>query len=196
MGVIMGTATDLHYELLSKHKHGGVWPLWKAIEAQQVSHDASLRHKAWMQLFGIRKRAGETYLDLYRRVDNARSRIDRITPAGQSTEDRSNETVLLTLLHADDPLRRQLVSQKVVTLDDAYSAFLRTDRDTAVVSEIESASAAFFPRCHGVSSPAISQGGHHATLSASVSALVPASAATTELEDKAPFDLVMWNDQG
>jgi len=27
MGIIMGTAADLHYELLSKHEHGGVWPL-------------------------------------------------------------------------------------------------------------------------------------------------------------------------
>jgi hypothetical protein len=72
MGVIMGTATDLHYELISKHEGGGVWPLWKAIEGQHVTLDASLRHEAWMQLFGIRNRNGESYLDLYRRVDNAR----------------------------------------------------------------------------------------------------------------------------
>jgi len=67
MHVIMGTATDLHYKLLSKHEPRDVWPLWKAIEAQHVSQDASLRHEAWMQLFGIRKRPEETYLDLYRR---------------------------------------------------------------------------------------------------------------------------------
>jgi len=80
MGVIMGTASDLHYEILTRYEHGRVWPLWKAIETQHVSHDASLRHEAWMQLFGIRQRPGESYLDLYRRVDDARSRIDRITP--------------------------------------------------------------------------------------------------------------------
>jgi len=156
MGVIMGTATDLHYELLSRHEDGAVWPLWRAIETQHVLQDASLRHEAWMQLFGIRKRPEEAYLDLYRRVDNSHSRIDCITPINQSSEDHSNEIALFTLLstlHADDPLCRQLVSQKGITLDDAYSAFLHTDRDTAVASEIESASVTFSSRCHKCDQP-------------------------------------------
>ena len=88
-----------------------------------------------MQLFGIRKQPGESYLDLYRRIDNARNWIDRITPATQTKEQRSDEIALCSLLSSlpmDDPLRRQLVAQKDVTLDDAYSSFLRTDKDTAV----------------------------------------------------------------
>ena len=160
MGVIMGTASDLHYEILTRYEHGRVWPLWKAIETQHVSHDASLRHEAWMQLFGIRQRPGESYLDLYHRVDDAHSRIDRITPTSQSVQEHSDEIALFTLLSAirpDDPLHRQLVSQKGITLDDAYSAFLRIDRDVAVASEIESASAAFIPRCHRCDLP-----GHYA----------------------------------
>jgi len=160
MGVIMGTAADLHYELLSKHEHSGVWPLWEAIEAQHVSLDASLRHEAWMQLLGTRRRSGETYVDLYRRVDDARSRIIRITPANQSQEERFDKIALFTILsalQADDPLRCQLVSQKEVTLGDAYSAFIRTDRDAAVASEIESASVAFSLRCHRCDQP-----GHYA----------------------------------
>ena len=160
MGVIMGTAAELHYELLSKHEHDSVWPLWKAIEAQHVSLDVSFRHEAWMQLLGTRRRSGETYVNLYRRVDNAHSRIVHIMPTNQSQEDRFNEIALFTILsalHADDPLHRQLVSQKEVTLGDAYSAFIRTDRDAAVASEIESASAAFSLRCHRCDQP-----GHYA----------------------------------
>jgi hypothetical protein len=156
LGVIMGTTTDLHYKLLSKHQHGGVWPLWKAIEAQHISHDASLCHEARMQLFGICKRHEEAYLNLYCHVNNAHSRIDCITPANQSTEDRSNEITLFTLLSVlptDDPLCCQLVSQKGVTLDGAYSAFLRTNRDTTVASKVKSASAAFFPCCHRCEQP-------------------------------------------
>ena len=109
-----------------------------------------------MQLFGIQKRSGETYLDLYRHVDNAHSRIDCITPTNQSCKDRSNEIALFTLLsalHTDDPLCRQMVSQKGITLEDAYSAFLHTDRDTAVASEIELASMAFVSHCHRCDQP-------------------------------------------
>ena len=160
MGVIMGTANDLHYEIISQHEGGAVWPLWKAIETQHVVLDASLRHEAWMQLFGIRHRPGEAYLDLYRRVDNARHRIERITPANQTPEARSDELALFTLLNAlraDDALRRQMVSQSGVTLNDAYMSFLCTDRDAAVTSEFESASAAFSSRCHRCDLP-----GHYA----------------------------------
>jgi len=109
-----------------------------------------------MQLFGIRKRPEEAYLDLYHHVDNAHSRINCITPVNQSLEDHSNKIALITLLsalHTDDPLHHQLVSQKGITLDDTYSAFLRTDRDTVVASEIESASVAFSSCCHKCDQP-------------------------------------------
>jgi len=42
---------------------------------------------------------------------------------------------LLAALPVEDPLCRQLVAQRGVTLENAYSSFLRTDRDAAVASE-------------------------------------------------------------
>ena len=158
MDIIMGTATNLHYKHLSKYEHGGVWPLWRAIEAQHVSHDASLHHEAWMQPFSIQKRSGESYLNLYRCINNARSRIDHITPTNQSCKDHSDEIAFFTLLsalHTEDPLCWHMVSQKGIT--NANSAFLHTDRDTTVASEIESASAAYFSHCHRCEQP-----GHYA----------------------------------
>ena len=157
MGVVMGTAHKLHFELLSRPEYSSVWPLWKEIEAQHVSLDASQCHEAWLQLFGIRKRLGESYVDLYRCIDNACSRITCVTPANQTAEERSDKIALFSLLAtlpAEDPLHRQLVAQRNVTLEDAYSSFLRTDRDAAMASEIESASAAFSPlRCHRCDQP-------------------------------------------
>jgi hypothetical protein len=147
MGVVMGTAYDQHLELILKHEEGSVWALWKAIETHHVQRDASLRHEAWMQLLSIRKKPDEKYVDLYYRVDNARSKVDRVTPASLTPEERADELALFIILNAlsvDNPLRRQLVSQKDVTLTDAYSAFLCTDRDAVT---IESASAAYVPRC-------------------------------------------------
>ena len=127
LGIIMGTAADLHLELVLKHdrEDSGVWPLWKAIEAQHVADDATLRLEAWLQLFSARKRPGESYVDLYRRVDNARSVINRTTPAGQTPDEFSYEITLfsfLSALHAEDPLRLQLIAKKNVTLDDVYLA--------------------------------------------------------------------------
>jgi hypothetical protein len=153
MGLVMGTANDQHLELIHKHEEGSVWALWKAIEAHHVQRDASLRHEAWMQLFSIRKSTDEKYIDLHSRVDNARSKIDRVTPSTLAAEERADELALFTILNAlpvDDPLRRQLVSQRGVSLADAYSAFLRTDRDIAT---IESASAAYVLRCHRCDQP-------------------------------------------
>ena len=137
MGVIMGTAADLHFELISKHAEGAVWPLWKAIKDKHILKDASLCHEAWMHLLSIRKVPEEVYLDMYRRVDEAHGKIDHITPDNQSKEMRSDEIMLFTILNrlpADDRLHNQLVAQKDVTLDDAYAAFLCVDRDTALVS--------------------------------------------------------------
>jgi hypothetical protein len=65
-GVAMATASDLHLELIHKLKEGSVWKLWSEIKVQHEQHDASLQHEAWMQLFVIHKKPGESYLDLYR----------------------------------------------------------------------------------------------------------------------------------
>ena len=146
MGVIMATASDLHLEVVHKMSEEPVWKVWKAIEAQHQQHDASLRHEAWMQLFVIQKKPSETYVDLYRRVEAARVKIDRVTPSDLTAAQRSEELGLFTIINAlniEDLLRRQLISQKDVSLADAYSTFLRTDRGEAIRSEaIESAHAA------------------------------------------------------
>ena len=69
MGVIMATASNLRLELVHRMCEEPVWKVCKAIEAQHQPHDASLHHEAWMQLFAIRKKPMETYVDPYRRVE-------------------------------------------------------------------------------------------------------------------------------
>lgn len=128
-GVIMITAVDLHLELVHKYEDGSAWELWKAIEACHVQQDAFLYHQAWVHLFSLRKRPDERYMDYYRRVDDARSQIDRVKPPSLTPEQLLDELLLFTLLTglpSDDPLR-PLISQANVNLDDLYAAFLRTD---------------------------------------------------------------------
>jgi hypothetical protein len=153
MGVVMGTTNDQHLELIHKHEEGSIWALWKAIKVHHVQCDASLWHEAWMQLLSICKNPDEKYVDLYSCVDNACSKIDCVTPSTLTSEECADELALFTILTAlpvDDPLRWQLVSQKDITLADAYSTFLRMDRDTVM---IESASAAYVPCCHRCDQP-------------------------------------------
>jgi hypothetical protein len=153
MGVVMGTTNDQHLELIHKHEEGSVWALWKAIKAHHVQRDTSLRHEVWMQLLSIRKNPDEKYVNLYSCVDNARSKIDHMTPSTLTAEECADELALFTILTAlpvDDPLCRQLVSQKDITLADTYSAFLHMDRDTVT---IESANAAYVPHCHRCDQP-------------------------------------------
>src|SRR5258708_40320365 len=69
-GVIMATAAELHVELILQNK-GKPYDMWKAIEAQHLQRDASLRHEAWMQLLALRKKVEESYVDYYRRVESA-----------------------------------------------------------------------------------------------------------------------------
>jgi hypothetical protein len=125
----MATAGELHAEVILRNK-GKPYDIWKAIEAQHLQRDASLRHEAWMQLLALRKKVDETYVDFYRRVESAYARVHRITPKDQTAEQRGQELTLFTvrsgLLH-DGPLRRSLTAQRSLTLDDAFSAFLRTD---------------------------------------------------------------------
>ena len=146
-----GLLCTQHLEFERKHEGGSVWDLWKAIEALHVQKDASLRHEAWMHLFGHRKRPDESYIDYFRRGDSISSRIERITPTTLSSSQLISE--LLRFAHisglpSDDPLRRQLVSQRNVTLDDVYAAFQHTDTDAKAATEVESANAAFILRCY------------------------------------------------
>jgi hypothetical protein len=92
----------------------------------------------------------ETHGNLRRFLPTSRGcliEIDRVTPSDLSPEKRSEELglfIIISGLDVDDPLRRQLISQKDVALGDAYSSFLDTDRGEAIKAEaIESANAAF-----------------------------------------------------
>jgi len=86
-------------------------------------------------LFSVRMVPGERYCDMYRRIEEARNRIVRVTPTDLTSNQQLDEISLFSALHAmpqDDPLHRQLVGQKDVTLRDAYLSFMRTDRDASV----------------------------------------------------------------
>ena len=156
MGVIIATASKLHLELVSKYEDGSVWELWKAIEANHVTHDASLRHEAWVQLFGMQKRSDEGYADFYRRGSDARSRIEHVTPSNLTPQQRSDELLLTTLLYGlptDDHLRRQFVAQSNLTLEDVWAAFIRINRDTATMAAVEFANAMLTNTCHKCDQP-------------------------------------------
>ena len=59
----------------------------------------------------------EAYVDLYRRVEAAHARIDRVTPSDLTATQRSEELGLFTIINAldaDNSLRCQLISQKNV----------------------------------------------------------------------------------
>src|SRR5258706_233751 len=151
MGVVAGTSYELHLELVHKHEGGSVWELWKAIEALHVQKDASLRHEAWMHLFGHRKRPDESYVDYFRRGDGIGGRVERVTPTNLTGLQLIAELLRfaqISGLPTNDPLRRQLVSQRNVTYDDVYAAFLHTDTDAKAAAEVESANAAFILRCY------------------------------------------------
>jgi hypothetical protein len=65
LGVIMVTASDLHFKLVHRMGKEPVWKLWKAIGMQHEQHNTSLCHEAWMQLFALRKKPTETYINFY-----------------------------------------------------------------------------------------------------------------------------------
>ena len=134
-GIIVSTAVDLHLELVHKHRQGNPWILRQAIEAKHVKQDASFRHGAWMSFLGIRHGLDEPYVDFLNRITDARAQIDRVTPPGLSFDERMDELLLFTALcgmRTDDPLRRQLVAQKNICLDDVMACFLRTDQDASI----------------------------------------------------------------
>lgn len=47
------------------------------------------RHEAWFQLLGIRKSPSKPYMAYYRRIEAAYDRIDGITPANQTRDERA-----------------------------------------------------------------------------------------------------------
>jgi len=147
---IMASACKLHLELIYRHERKSVWDLWVAIEGSHVQQDANVRYAAWMSLLGVRKAADDNYTEYLNRATDSRYRIDRVTPARVTHEERMDEIVLFAAvcgLPADDLMRRQLVAQKNVSFLDAKAAFLRVDQDSRVVVAVESAHAAASGLC-------------------------------------------------
>ena len=161
MGVIMVPASDLHLKLVHKMGEEPVWELWKVIEAQHQQHDASLQHEAWMQRFAIWKRPNEGYVDYYQWTEATCQKINCVTPPDLTAAQCSEEFglfMIINSLDSDDPLRRQLISQKDVTLNNTYLSFLCTDRGEAIKTEaIELAHAALGTDCFLCQAP-----GHNA----------------------------------
>ena len=150
LGIMIATATDLHFEICHTYECGPAWGLWRAIEECHVVEDASLRYDAWMDLFAVRKAVGESYCNMFRRIEAARSKIVRVTPADLSSKEQFDEITLFSALNAlphDDLLRRQLTAQSNITLRQAYLTFLHTDRDATLVTA-KSANATSIVLCY------------------------------------------------
>jgi len=91
---MIGTATDLHFELCHAHERGRAWDLWCAIEDYHVLRDASRRYEAWMMLFAVRKTPDEKCCDMYRRIEEARNSIVRVIPADLTSRQQFDEIVV------------------------------------------------------------------------------------------------------
>ena len=150
-GVLMSSACKLHLKLIYKHDKKSIWGLWVSIEGKHVQQDASIQYAVWMSVLGIHKASDEGYMEYLTRLTNARDCINQVTPPGMSHKERMDKLVLFTCLcglQADDPMCRQLVAQKAISLADAQSAFLRVDQDSKVVAAVKSANAAASSLCY------------------------------------------------
>ena len=156
LGLMIGTATDLHFELCHVHEGGQAWGLWHAIKDIHVLQDTSLCYEVWMALFLVRMTPGDSYCNVYCCIESTCNKITHVTPANLSPTQQYNEISLFTILHTlppDDMLCCQLMSQNNISLCDAYLAFLCINRDTANTAAVESANAAFAPCCHCCDEP-------------------------------------------
>jgi hypothetical protein len=150
IGIISGSIIDIHLELLHKYEDKSAWALWGAIEALHEQKDASLRHGAWMGLLGLRQGEDEGYCKYLRRLSEARSRVDRVTPASLSAEERMDELVLfaaLSRMRPNDPLHQSLLTHRNLSLTDLSAIFLRTDQNSALSAAFESANVTSTSRC-------------------------------------------------
>jgi hypothetical protein len=153
LGCLMATAGKLHREAVLKHRQSSsaLWDLYSKICNYHQQRDASQRHEAWMQFLAVHKSATDSYMTYYQCIKGAYDKIDRITPAGQSAEERAEELKLFTLLSNlphDDSLHLSLTTQRDLTLADAASAMLRLDTSKKLaVSRVEQAHAAFGSNC-------------------------------------------------
>lgn len=91
------------------------------------------------------------HMECLTRLTDARDRINCMTPARMSHEPRMDKLVLFTCLcglQADEPMCRQLITQKDMSLTDTQAAFHHVDQDSKVVAAVESANAAASSLCY------------------------------------------------
>jgi len=50
IGIIAGSAIDMHLKLLHKYEDKGMWSLWYVIEALHKQKDVGLHHSMWVGL--------------------------------------------------------------------------------------------------------------------------------------------------
>lgn len=142
LGCFMATGGKRHREAVLKHRRSDpVYGLYVKICNNHPQRDASQSHEAWLQFFGIRRSASEPYMSLYHRVEAAYDKIERITPANQSPNDRASELQLFGILNSlshNGPLRMSLTAQGNLSLTDAAAAMLRVDTGKKLAkSELE-----------------------------------------------------------
>ena len=92
-----------------------------------------------MRLLGLRKETDEPYTRYLRRLNDARDKVDRVTPTGISAEQHMYELILfiaLSGIQSDDSLRRSLLTHRNLTLDDISAVFLFTDQDPSISAGI------------------------------------------------------------
>src|SRR5258706_3366658 len=151
MGVVASTLYELHLELVHKHEGRSIWDLWKAIEALHIQKDANLCHEAWMHLFGHHKRPDKLYVNYFRCGNSISGRIEHVPPTNLTSLQLITELLCFTQissLPSDNSLCCQLVSQRNITYDNMYTAFLSTNIDAKAAAEVELANAAFILHCY------------------------------------------------
>ena len=72
--------------LLHKYEDKSAWSPWCAIEALHEQKVACLFHSAWMGLLGIRQAEYECHCKYLRRLSDARTRVDCVTPNDLSAD--------------------------------------------------------------------------------------------------------------
>ena len=102
-----------------------------------------------MEFLTICQAPGESPTSIYQRINKGYDKIERITPANQSTDNRGKELKLFTLLSAfppNYPLHMSLITQEGLTLAGAAAALLHFETTMKIAnSSKEQANAAFGP---------------------------------------------------
>jgi hypothetical protein len=97
-----------------------------------------------MGFLGICQGDDEGYCKYLRRFSDAYARVDRVTLADLSTEERMDAP---SETRHNDPIRQSLLTHRNISLTDLSSIFLRTDQDSVLSTVIESDNATSTSRC-------------------------------------------------